>query len=431
VDIALDWLQEAVYGKLIDRSGGVSRTVALAQRLFSFADFHALADRVEADGRADRFGALADVLGIRFAFEGLDNLRAAGDRPVILYGNHATGGTNVLAMCKLLADNFPDYRIFGNRHMKFLPALSEKMVAVDPFRSACALNLDALIDVRREFGTAYRALGIFPAGIASHFSVGKATITDRQWSDAFMRIARHHDALLVPVWFSGRNRLRYYLAAKIRRELGFLALPGEFLRARGETVTVRIGRPVSPDMLDRISGRHARMSFLRAGVYELGRSPVAATPRAASPVSGAFHLPFDVASRGWRELPGTVATSADIRACRRALEAAAPDPVVAAIRLRSIDAVAASLEAAVLQKLYGDPVLLRARPRQGLIDTGRHHDWRPQRDCGGADDVRAIDPMLRRLARRGVRFGAAGFVGADPCILARLDVSALCRESDA
>jgi hypothetical protein len=36
-----------------------------------------------------------------------------------------------------------------------------------------------------------------------------------------MRIARHHDALLVPVWFSGRNRLRYYLAARIRKELDF------------------------------------------------------------------------------------------------------------------------------------------------------------------------------------------------------------------
>jgi putative hemolysin len=97
------------------------------------------------------------------------------------------------------------------------------------------------------------------------------TIADRRWSDAFIRIARRQNALLVPVWFSGRNRLRYYLAARIRAELGFLALPAEFLHLRGQSITARIGKPIDPAMLGAIEDRDAQMNFLRAGVYSLGR----------------------------------------------------------------------------------------------------------------------------------------------------------------
>jgi hypothetical protein len=39
--------------------------------------------------------------------------------------------------------------------------------------------------------------------------------------------------------------LRYYVASKIRAELGFLALPAEFLRMRGKSITVNIGKPIS------------------------------------------------------------------------------------------------------------------------------------------------------------------------------------------
>jgi hypothetical protein len=154
--------------------------------------------------------------------------------------------------------------------MKFIDAFSEKMIPVDPFSSTSALNLEALVKLRREFGSQYQALGLFPAGNSSQLKM-TGEISDRRWSDAFVRIARHHDALLVPVWFSGRNRLRYYVASRIRAELGFLALPSEFLRLRGKTITVNIGKPISPDMMRAVANRKAQVSFLRAGVYELER----------------------------------------------------------------------------------------------------------------------------------------------------------------
>lgn len=266
-----DWLEDVLCRRLIDRTRRPSGVLGLAQRLLSFTELNDFVATIKPDTRQRQLAALAHLLDVRFEFEGLNYLQSVGNRPVILFGNHPTGGGNVFAMSLLLANHFSEYRLLGNRHMKFIPSLSETMIPVDPFSSGAAVNMEALLNLRRDFGVKYNALGVFPAGISSYLSFSRAVITDRDWSDAFMRIARHHNALLVPVWFSGRNRLRYYLAARIRKELGFLALPAEFLRLRGKTIQVVVGKPIAPDVLRHIPRRHAQMSFLRASTYELSR----------------------------------------------------------------------------------------------------------------------------------------------------------------
>jgi putative hemolysin len=266
-----DWLEDAVCNKLVDRTCKPSGLLGLAQRVLSFTELNDFVATIQPDTPPRQLAALARALDVRFAFKGLDHLQSVANRPVILFGNHPTGGGNAFGMSLLLANHFSEYRILGNRHMKFIPSLSETMIPVDPFCSGAAANMDALVKLRRDFGTKYSALGVFPAGISSRLSLSRGVISDRDWSDAFMRIARHHDALLVPVWFSGRNRLRYYLAARIRKELGFLALPAEFLRLRGKTIDVLIGKPIAPDVLRHIPRRRAKMSFLRASTYELSR----------------------------------------------------------------------------------------------------------------------------------------------------------------
>jgi putative hemolysin len=529
----LDWLGNALYNKLARRQSNPPRWVSLARRLFAFEELDKVLSEVAAGERTDRLSALAEALDIRFTLNGLENLEMVGDRPVILFGNHPTGGGNVLGLSLLLANRFPDHRIIGNRHMKFLSSMSEKMIPVDPFCSTSAVNLEALLKLRREFGTQYQALGVFPAGISSHLKIS-GTISDRRWSDAFIRIARHHDALLVPIWFSGRNRLRYYISARIRTELGFLALPAEFLRLRGKSITVNIGKPISPDVLRAIPDRHAQMSFLRAGVYELERERAAPravattyrrrcadigrkivqpcapepipvgqhlelrffdgaaarrieelavphndldgvsihvilTPRdrlvpyahwrvldweqftfgeldSLSPVRRAFQFPGDVARAGrkWLEIASFsigkgCAGFATMRQIRIGLRRSAAvshraTDLVGVVKPQETSFVLAGLQFAMLQKASGDGALLRASAAMDLIGATKHHDWCPHRDAvdsdrpRGRDQMELIDPLLRTLARIGVRFGAAG-LSADPaprpCILGRLSLAPL------
>jgi hypothetical protein len=243
--------------------------VTQARRLLGFTEIDDVLSRIETVEGSNMSAAVAKALDIRFAFNGLENLATVGDRPVIVFGNHPLGSGNVLGMSVLLTERFSDHRIIGHRYMKCARVFAEKMIPVDPFHSTAPINLESLVKLRREFGTQYQALGLFPAGNSSQLKLS-GTISDRPWFDAFIRIARHHDALLVPLWFSGRNRLRYYVASKVRAELGFLALPAEFLRLRGKSITVNTA-PISADLLRAMPSRPAQLGFLRAGVYELER----------------------------------------------------------------------------------------------------------------------------------------------------------------
>ena len=267
---ALSWLERTFDEVLAPRGQHPSPWVTHARRLLRFTEIDDVLSKIETGEHSDMLAALAQALDIRFVFNGLENLATIGDRPVIMFANHPIGSGSVLGMSLLMTDCFSDHRIIGHRFMKFIRVFSEKLVPVDPFRSTSAINLESLVKLRREFGTQYQALGLFPAGNSSQLKLS-GTISDKRWSDAFIRIARHHDALMVPLWFSGRNRLRYYVASRIRPELAFLALPAEFLRLRGKSITVNIGKPISPDMLSAIPSRRAQLSFLRAGVYELER----------------------------------------------------------------------------------------------------------------------------------------------------------------
>jgi putative hemolysin len=334
-DGALNWLERALDDVLAPRQGDPSRWVTHARRMLGFTEIDDVLSRVETGEGSNMSAAIAKALDIRFAFNGLENLAAVGDRPVIVFGNHPLGSGNVLGMSVLLTERFSDHRIIGHRYMKCARVFAEKMIPVDPFHSTAPINLESLVKLRREFGKQYQALGLFPAGNSSQLKLS-GTISDRPWFDAFIRIARHHDALLVPLWFSGRNRLRYYVASKVRPELGFLALPAEFLRLRGKSITVNIGKPISPDALRAMPNRPAQLSFLRAGVYELERER-AMPAEASDPLP-----PFEKGRFGERTAggkPWSHKTNGVRIPQSRAVE---PVPVGEHLELRFFDAAAAA-----------------------------------------------------------------------------------------
>jgi hypothetical protein len=125
-----DWLEDAVCDKLVDRTRTPSGLLGLAQRVLSFTELNDFVSAIKPDTRPRQLAALAHALDVRFAFKGLEHLQSAANRPVILFGNHPTGGGNVFGMSLLLANHFSEYRILGNRHMKFIPSIASRLSMV-------------------------------------------------------------------------------------------------------------------------------------------------------------------------------------------------------------------------------------------------------------------------------------------------------------
>ena len=89
------------------------------------------------------------------------------------------------------------------------------------------------------------ALGMFPAGTVSHWRMGKG-IADPAWNATAARMAKRCQATVIPVYFHGRNSLKFNLAGLVHPSARTLLLPSELLNKRGKTIRLTVGAPVPP-----------------------------------------------------------------------------------------------------------------------------------------------------------------------------------------
>ena len=167
------------------------------------------------------------------------------DGRTVFCANHPTGGVDGLVMMQLLCRTYGTMRVPANDLLLALPPARELLAAVDKYGS------------NRSRARAYDAMYaspapvlVFPAGRTARFRGGE--LREFEWDKSFVKQARRHGRMIVPVHLSGRNSGRFYAIWRMRRalrigtNLEMLLLVDELFRRRGQTVRVRIGPPVDP-----------------------------------------------------------------------------------------------------------------------------------------------------------------------------------------
>ncbi len=226
----------------------------LCHRLLAFAPLNDAYTRMRDSEAAGAFCERAlQALGVRFdaAPDDLKHIPTRG--PLIVVANHPFGGLDGLILAALLQRVRPDVRLLANSLLNCIPELSACCFFVDPFggRSAAARNRTAMRSAAR-WVAGGGALGLFPAGEVSHFTLGRRCVSDPPWSDSLARLALRTRATVVPVFFDGRNSSLFQLAGLLHPRLRTVLLPRELLRLRGETVRVEVGGPITPQRLARL-----------------------------------------------------------------------------------------------------------------------------------------------------------------------------------
>ena len=235
-----------------------------------------------------------DDLGIRYCTDEADMQRIPETGPVVFVGNHPFGGVEGIVLGALLGSRRQDVRILANYFLGRMAALRDVFLLVDPFktRGAERRNLSPIRAALRwlEQGG---ALVVFPAGEVAHFNPRSRRIEDPPWSPAAARLARRAGCPVVPVYFPGRNRIRFQLLGLIHPRLRTIMLAREMIARRGTTVEARIGTPIPQRQLAGYAGDDERTDYLRSRTYILSeRHPVGGvpvqpreTPRAAQPLA--------------------------------------------------------------------------------------------------------------------------------------------------
>jgi len=281
----------------LDRYPMWPRSLSFAQ---TFVEQHSAIDRLnrvvsslEGCTPSEFLSRISDYCG-EYALPSTSNLMSEG-APKLFIANHPLGFTEIIASLKLMESLDVPYKMIANYALAPPKTFANQIVLVDPTRRNRKQNIQAFRTILREFGSAYQHLFIFPAGICSRFLPSRGVITDRSWSETFLRIAIQKQAQLVPIWFSGRNRLRFYLYALALRDAAGLLIPREFFTKRRKPLVCRMGTPI-PAKATTYFGT-ASIAGLRAAVYTLSETEPPAFHRRTVPLPRSAVAPtaFDVA----------------------------------------------------------------------------------------------------------------------------------------
>ncbi len=187
----------------------------------------------------------------------------------IVIANHPFGGIEGVALGALLNSIRPDCKIMANYLLAKIPELAGSFITVDPFGkdNSPRRNLKGLKETLLHLKSG-GILVVFPAGEVSSYSFAQGEVTDNKWSDTIARIIRHAECPVVPVFFSGHNRLRFQMAGLVHPLLRTAMLPQEFVNIHNSKLHVTIGTILQPSRLVGYDDT-AMTDFLRSSVYVL------------------------------------------------------------------------------------------------------------------------------------------------------------------
>ena len=187
----------------------------------------------------------------------------------IIIANHPFGGIEGVALGALLHSIRPDMKIMANYLLAKIPELADSFITVDPFKknTSPTRNMKGLKETLQHLKSG-GILAVFPAGEVSSFSFTHGEVTDNKWSDTIARIIRHAQCPVVPIFFSGHNRLRFQMAGLVHPLLRTALLPQEFVNSNNTKLHVTIGNILPPSKLV-TNNDSALTEFLRSSVYVL------------------------------------------------------------------------------------------------------------------------------------------------------------------
>ncbi|USD50343.1 lysophospholipid acyltransferase family protein [Vibrio sp. SCSIO 43153] len=224
-----------------------------------------------------------DILGIdyRIAHGSLDSVPKQG--ATVIVANHPLGCVEGVILAELLLMVRDDIQILANQYLKTVPELDQLFIGVDVFegKDAVKSNMKALRAANKHLANGGLLL-VFPAGEVSQLVDAKQQrLEDKSWSRSVSSLIRKNKATTVPVFISGQNSKRFYMAGKIHPLLRTLLLGRELLNKQAQTINLSFGQAIKFKELNTLNDDQV-VNYLRLNTYLLNRETQSVKPSSSS-----------------------------------------------------------------------------------------------------------------------------------------------------
>jgi len=217
----------------------------------------------------DGLEMLLNHFGAEYEFDPQDLKHIPKSGPFITLSNHPFGAIDGMMLAHLISQVRPDYKLMANFLLSKILPISSFFLPVNPFedKKTAFSSLTGIKGALHHLREGH-PLGIFPAGEVSAFQFKSLRIEDKPWPDGITKLIRSAAVPVIPVFFNGRNSRLFYLMGLIHPRLRTIKLPSELLNKKGNPITVRIGKSITPEDFSTESLTEFK-SILRSKVYSL------------------------------------------------------------------------------------------------------------------------------------------------------------------
>lgn len=211
---------------------------------------------------------MLEFLEVSFQVEGAENLPSPDGR-YIFVANHPLGGPDGIILISFLGQKYPNLKFPVNDLLLNLKNLNNIFLAVNKHG---ALAKEAVNAIEDAYASDCQMI-MFPSGMVSRKTNG--IIKDLEWQKSFVNKAIQHHRDIVPIFIEGKNSDFFYNLANFRKKihlnvnLEMLYLPKEAFKKQGESFSLKIGKPISWESLDKSKKPLEWAQEIKEKVYSL------------------------------------------------------------------------------------------------------------------------------------------------------------------
>ena len=242
--------------------------VSAVMRLAKINKVNDLYDKIKDLEGQEFFDKLLEELNVKYLAFQEDLAKIPKTGPFILVSNHPLGALDGVIMCKILTEIRPDFKVMGNFLLTKIKPMEPYVISVNPFekRKEAYSSVSGMREALKHLSEG-GCLGIFPAGEVSNKNNEYNEILDKEWQEPALKLIKKAQVPVVPMYFHAKNSKLFYNVSKIHPDLQTLLLPSEMVNKREKPIKIRIGRPVTPKILNEYETPKELGEFLRKKVY--------------------------------------------------------------------------------------------------------------------------------------------------------------------
>ena len=242
--------------------------VSAVMRLAKINKVNDLYDKIKDLEGQEFFDKLLEELNVKYLAFQEDLAKIPKTGPFILVSNHPLGALDGVIMCKILTEIRPDFKVMGNFLLTKIKPMEPYVISVNPFekRKEAYSSMSGMREALKHLSEG-GCLGIFPAGEVSNKNNEYNEILDKEWQEPALKLIKKAQVPVVPMYFHAKNSKLFYNVSKIHPDLQTLLLPSEMVNKREKPIKIRIGKPVTPKILNEYETPKELGEFLKKKVY--------------------------------------------------------------------------------------------------------------------------------------------------------------------